>query len=326
MTQTPQDFERARNIARSFYDLGWNALPSRMDRKCPMLPSYTDYWNERVPVSIYDDWRTTNIQVITGAKWGLCVVDCDGEASHRVWRDINHAHETTRTSPTWVTRTGGGGWHYWFTLPAWVDQCPSRRLWGLWDTWAGPKHEGDWVKHQEVRLLADQSLVIAPPSVHVTTGQAYEWFDRRGPELMPRPAPAPAWLLDMPAIVNPRTTEFTPPPAVSRPEKAAVRPAGAIVDRDEVIAAIPDKIALARAWGLRVAASKPNAKGWVACHAIGREDRNPSASISVETGVYSECRDGERLSFFDLAARLGVYPDWQTAKADLAARFGVRSR
>lgn len=57
------------------------------------------------------------------------------------------------------------------------------------------------------------------------------------------------------------------------------------------------------------------------CHAIDREHDTPSASFSPDSGVYAEMRDGVRLSFFDLAVALGAYPDWQTAKSDLASRY-----
>ena len=96
-------------------------------------------------------------------------------------------------------------------------------------------------------------------------------------------------------------------------------------DRDEILNAISshDKIALAKSWGLRIPSEQANAKGWVACHAI---DRRPSASFSVETESYHELREGLRHSFFDLAAALGQYPNWQDAMTDLGHRYLGPSR
>jgi hypothetical protein len=322
---TPADIERAARVARFFRAQGYNALPSRMNIKGPALASYADYWEKPLPDSVYDEWATTNIQVMTGARWKLCVVDCDGEEAIDVWRQMLHHYGTV--AETWTARTGSGGLHFYFAVPAWLDECPSRRLWGVWDTWAGTKHEGDWSKHKEVRLLADKALVIAPPSVHVTTGQRYHFLPTCGPKDFPRPMEAPDWLLNMPAIQKPQMFDEPPAMKLARdPVKTPTRPAGEFWDRDEVLAAIRDKIGLARSWGLRLAVQKGNPKGWWSCHAIDREDATPSASIHEESGVYAELRDGRKLPFFDLAVALKAYPDWETAKNDLGARFCPRVR
>jgi len=67
------------------------------------------------------------------------------------------------------------------------------------------------------------------------------------------------------------------------------------------------------------------ASEWWSCHAIDREDRNPSAQFSENTGYYCEPAAGVRLSLFDLAAALkpDVYPTWQHAKDHFAREFGV---
>lgn len=323
---TPADFERAAKVARFFRARGYNALPSRMNIKGPMLSTYADFWDKPLPDSVYDEWATTNIQIMTGAFWKLCVVDCDGAEAHMVWREMKNHNGVEGPLPTWIVRTGGGGWHYYFTLPAWLDECPSRRLWGIWDTWGGAKHTGDWTKHREVRLLGDRALAIAPPSIHVGTGIRYEFMPGYSPKDFPAPMQAPAWLLHMPAIVNPRTAEDVPMFQLPKaPARTPTGPPGAFYERDEVLGAVPDKIALAKSWGLRVASRGANPKGWWSCHAIDREDSTPSASIHEESGVYAELREGRRLAFFDLAVALGAYGTWEDAKNDLGARFvGVR--
>jgi hypothetical protein len=314
--------ERAQRCARFWRRLGYNPLPSRATIKGPALATYADYWDTPVPDAVLDAWGTANLQLMTGVRWKLCVVDCDGDEAHHTWRRIRNRHGAEGPTPTWVARTGGGGWHYYFALPAWLDECPTRRLWGLWDTWGGPRHEGDWVKHKEVRLLGDRALVIAPPSVHVETGRAYEFMKGHGPGDYRRPALAPAWLLQMAGVVAPPKADEPPPLAIpTRPARPPVRPAGASYGRDDVLAAIADKAALARSWGLRIASRQPNPKGWYSCHAIDREDARPSASFHSVTGVYMELREHVSLAFFDLAAALGAYPTWRDAVDDLGARF-----
>lgn len=319
---TPADVERAQQWARFFRSQGYNALPSRMHMKGPALASYADFWDSPLPDATYDGWATTNVQVMTGARWRLAVVDCDGDEAHQVWRRMRNHHGQSGPTPTWVVRTGGGGWHYYFTLPADLPACPTRRLWGVWDTWAGPKHTGDWCKHQEIRLLADRALAIAPPSIHVETGSPYAFLKGRGPGDFPRPAPAPGWLLNMPAIVIPRRVEDVPTLPLKRmPLESPIRPAGAFYRRDDVLGAIADKIALARSWGLRIASQRPTPRGWYSCHAIDRDDDHPSASIHADSGVYVDHRDGVTLPFFDLAVALGQYPTWLECKDALGARF-----
>lgn len=320
MNPTTEQITRAAQAARFFRDRGYNALPSRADRKGPAMAGFADYWERPLPDEDYDRWSAVNLQVMTGTHWRLCVVDCDGDEAHTTWRRMKKDLSDTLTGPwpTWVSRTGGGGWHYWFGLPEWVDACPSGRLWGVWDTYGGPRHQGDWRPHEEIRLLADRALVVAPPSLHVETGREYRWVQGRGPDDHPCPAIAPDWLLGLPRVSGP-SPAWTPP--APPPARSPVRPAGAFKTREEVLLAIPDKIAVAQRWGLRFASLRANAAGWCSVHAIDREDRSPSASFSPASGVYTELRDGARLSLFDLGVALGRYSSWEECKQDLAAEF-----
>jgi hypothetical protein len=208
--------------------------------------------------------------------------------------------------PTWVARTGGGGWHYYFSLPAWLDECPSRRLWGVWDTWGGPKHCRRLDEAQGSPPAGRPALAIAPPSSTSRPASATSSC-RPLAQGVPPADPAWPWLLNMPAIVNPQTVIETPMLKLARdPAKTPTRPAGEFFDRDEVLAAIATRSPWldpgASAWP----PEGPNPKGWWSCHAIDREDATPSASIHEESGVYAELRDGRKLPFFDLAVALGV--------------------
>jgi hypothetical protein len=309
--------------AEFYRGLGYNALPSKRHVKGPMLDSFAEFWEQPLPDSVYSSWRTSNIQLMTGTHWRLAVVDCDGEEAHSVWRQMKNSQGFRGPMPTWVAKTGGGGWHYYFSLPDWLDECPGGRLWGVWDTFGGPKHQGDWQKHKEVRLLADRSLVVAPPSIHVVSDTPYYFLTGRSPSDYPRPMPAPAWLLTLPLLGSPTLAEPLPPPRIIKPRSVPNRPAGVFFERQPVLDAIDEKIALAKSWGLRVVGSRANTKGWWSCHAIDRQDNTPSASINEESGVYHELRQATTIPFFDLAVALGIYSTWQDARDDLGMRYSA---
>ncbi len=94
--------------------------------------------------------------------------------------------------------------------------------------------------------------------------------------------------------------------------------------RDQEILSRLDLWAEAERLGLRFAAAEPESGGWLRCHAINRDDRNPSASFHVRTGRYRDhAGEGEGLSFFDLAARLLNLPDWRAARDRYAAEAGL---
>lgn len=79
------------------------------------------------------------------------------------------------------------------------------------------------------------------------------------------------------------------------------------------------------ALGVRTA-GKPAADGWLAVHAIGRDDRNASAAINLQTGRYKDHGgDGCNLSLFDFAAgKAGKFADWMQARDYYADRAGVK--
>lgn len=325
------DFDRTRRCAEHFRRIGLCPLPSRMDVKGPMLPTYAEFYQgQAVPESVYRDWRTTNVQILTGTKTPtpskIIVVDCDGEEALPVWLKICEANNHNPEG-TWVCRTGSGGYHFYYSLSATVSLCPSGMLWGIWDTW-GDSGKGKWLKHKEVRILGDNSLVIAPPSKHIETGDRYAFDGRANPNKIMYPAIAPSWLIEMPRLVAPR---FTEPPAqvVQRSEYI---PTGTHYSREEVIAAVGmDKFAIAtKEWGLQAASNTPNANGWSSCFVPGREDTKhsrPSGSFCWKDGTFQDRKDMSSISFFDLSVVLGRYDRWQDCRDDLGQRYiGKRCR
>jgi hypothetical protein len=98
---------------------------------------------------------------------------------------------------------------------------------------------------------------------------------------------------------------------------------------DSILAGL-DIAAEYEAMGVRFADGGPRASGWRSCHAVGREDRNPSAEVCVGSGPgrgrYRDYGDGtkESIGLFDFAADVvGRFPCWRLAREHFAAKAGV---
>jgi putative DNA primase/helicase len=94
--------------------------------------------------------------------------------------------------------------------------------------------------------------------------------------------------------------------------------------RDHDIIAGLDIRAEYAALGVNINGDTPSADGWVTVHAIGRDDRNPSAAVNLTTGRYKDHGgDGDSLSLWDFAAKYGNFQDWRDARDHYAAKVGV---
>lgn len=270
--------------------MGLNVLPAHRELGHPEF-TFADLWEKRVrfPPARYID---RNLQVMSGVRWNLVVFDVDGDQGREQWDQWMKVYGCP---PTWRVQTGGGGLHVWFRLRPRDRRLflPKALVWGVWDA-----ASNRWRKHQAIERLCDRSLVTAPPSLHRKTGLPYEFLD--GPASLPAPAVCPAWLLELPAHRAPR---------VERPASTSS------------VAFIAGKERLAAAWGLRFAGRTPNAGGWLACRRIDGDDRRPSASFNVNSGVYCEFGPAgpETLPFLALAVRLGAYPSVEQAAMSLAS-------
>lgn len=295
--------EFARQMAVNYRAKGWNPIPSCIDQKKPMF-KYAHLWEELAPAEWFtpEGWpETTNLQVMCGARWNLLVIDLDGAEAIERW------HRRGPHAPTWVvTRAGGTSQHWWYRSPAdWKGPIKKRVLW----KGVGP--------HQAIELLGDRSLVVAPPSYHVSdAGSQYIFLDKRhSPAKMAGPAEAPGWLMRMPGITPERPVLPAPHIAVRRDPLP-----GGVLDRNAVLESVPDKVGLARRFNLRTVGS-PRQSGWQECYAIGREDTKPSAAINIHSGVYVDKGTGLRLPFPDLIACLAGFADWREALQEIA-RYG----
>lgn len=301
--------DNAREWATRYWERGFNCLPKREDANRPALRRYGKLRDLGIGRTILEKWWVSGVQICTGGIWGVVVIDLDGPEAMETWREWTAFR---RMPATWECRSGGGGRHLYYGVPPNAGirtRCGDRPLW-----------KGDG-RHNQIDLLADRALVVAPPSIHPRTKQPYEWI--AGPLELERPAPLPGWLHALATKEAPRPG-YVPPAAPVSPPRAS---GAGSYDWPSVIRAIPDLAAVAKSWGLRIAGSRPNDAGWVECHAIGREDRDPSASFSPRTGFYWEPGMARPLTFFQLATTLGGYPDFPTAVNALGDLFlGPRRR
>jgi Bifunctional DNA primase/polymerase, N-terminal len=292
-------------LARQYADLyklrGFQPLPSRTDAKRPLV-RFADWWEAQAPADLWDKHKTTNIQVMTGRHWRLLVIDLDGIEAQERWAVQARKRGVPRT---WVSHSGANGRHLWFRLPEGLSHMHKAFLWRGQD------------QHSAIERLCDRSLITAPPSIHVKTGKRYQFASRsQSPLGLPMPAMCPAWILK----ARPITTAAPLPQLVPiRPRPRPRITNGGTYQRDDVLASISVR-AVAASWGVRFV-GRTSPTGWISCHAIGREDKVPSAAIHQQTGQYVDQGTGIKMSLFDLGAALGVYEDWRHTLQDLGARY-----
>ena len=299
----PADVKLAKTLANVYRSKGYSPLPSRIDAKRPYC-KFRQYFDSTAPASLFDRWPSSNIQLITGRFHRLLVIDLDGEAAKDWFYTLGKP-----IPDTWVTHSGGDGEHLWFTIPQnWPT--PLRKEW-LWR---------DGNDHSGVERLCDGSLITVPPSIHVKTGNRYRFADKlRSPAWIAMPALCPRWILDLPPVRPPRPT-----PAIIIPSSAEpYSPGMGMYRARDVLAAIPDKIALAASWGVRFDGS-PSRAGWHPCHAIDRPDIKASAAVNETSGYYVDLGSGLKLGLFDLAVAMGKSSDWRDAMSSLGDEFITR--
>lgn len=118
---------------------------------------------------------TYNVAIATGS--GLVVLDVDADHDAGKYGDETLADLERQYGPlpeTWMCLTGGGGVHYYF-------RCNDPALTVAAGFAPGLDYRGAG------------GYVIAPPSIHPTTGRAYEWEASSTPKNVSL-APLPEWL------------------------------------------------------------------------------------------------------------------------------------
>jgi len=139
------------------------------------------------------------IGLATGAGLGLWVLDIDGEEGAVSLASLTDRHG--RLPDTLTGRTGGGGWHLFFRMPADRDVRNS-------ESKLAPK----------IDVRGSGGYVVLPPSPH-PSGRSYEWLRGRGLGEI-EPATAPGWLLELAAPSAPSL--LTPAPSPSEDASSPV--------------------------------------------------------------------------------------------------------
>lgn len=298
---TDADVKLCKDMAGFYRARGFNPLPSRTDAKRPNLATYADKWEACLLPAEFDRHATPCMQVMTGRIWGLLVMDLDGPEAIERWATLG------RPPRTWISHSGGGGRHVWFSIPTWGRPLPKAMIW---------RGEGS---HSAIERLGDKSLVMAPPSIHPKTGKRYLWLDRaNSPHGIGKPADCPAWVLQLAPEAARVEPVHTPP--VARRVVVPNRTPGRRPPWREVVARL-DVPALVRSWGIKTVGS-PRQSGWLTCHAVGREDSRPSAAIHAESGYYVDSGSGLRLGLPDLAVACGAYATPEDAIEDIGGTYG----
>lgn len=102
----------------------------------------------------WDRWPTANVCIATGAISGVIVLDVDprhGGTESRAALEAEHG----ALPKTWTSRTGGGGFHFFFRHPGHEVTNKTNLLPGI-------------------DIRGDGGFVVAPPSVHLS-GKEYSW-------------------------------------------------------------------------------------------------------------------------------------------------------
>lgn len=137
--------------ALAYAALGLSIIP--LDGKRPALKSWTAFQQQQADEATIRSWTFGNVGIVCGAVSGnLVVLDLDGAAGYAAFVATFPALAQTYT----VASGGGVGRHVYF----YAEQLPP-----------SVKAMNTPVGHLEV--CADGRQVVAPPSVHPTTGQPY---------------------------------------------------------------------------------------------------------------------------------------------------------
>lgn len=288
MSSTTVDLSRPSWWAKWYARQGYNPLPSMAEKKRPAMSCYKKERDNGISDKQLESWWAPNIQVCTGVRWNLIVLDIDGSDG---WDQWQHWCRRWGCPETWEVQSGSGNRHYWFTVPSGVTSLPTTLL------WQGQGHK------QLIELIGDRGLIVAPPSSYGT--RSYQFVHA---QTIHEPATLPFWVYRLAVpVCRCRRSVATPLGPLPRSRN------GHRQDRATVLTNLsPDqKLAIIGQWGLRIVDDRPDPDGWIVCRAYDRPDNNPSATFNLVTGYYYDFATRERLSMCDLGVALGASLHWQ---------------
>ena len=155
-------------------ELGWCVVPIGRKQdgswKKPLVPWKGLQRRTATPASLkqwWKEWPDARVGIVTGSISNLVVVDIDPK---------NGGDASMVDLPSTLTvQTGGGGEHYYYTLPSKGALVLST---------AGSPCPG-------IDIRAEGGVIVVPPSIH-TSGRPYVWTDEFDPSLI---VPCPTWVI-----------------------------------------------------------------------------------------------------------------------------------
>src|SRR5271157_67749 len=181
--------------ALEYTRLGLRVIPLHDQRKEPRLKKWTKKATTDASLvrDWFERWSGSNLGIVSGK--GLVVLDVDPKNGGT--ESLAHLIATHGPlPPTPEARTGSGGTHYFFS----VDQ-------GI-----AVANRAGFQPGLDIR--GDGGYVVAPPSVHPSTGAEYEWVRHPDQGI----APIPRWLLTM--ITQPAKTAGRLPTSKASKQKS----------------------------------------------------------------------------------------------------------
>lgn len=139
------DFKNTLEFALHYLDLGFSIIPISPDKK-PLI-EWKKYQKQKATREEIENWfsksPSINIGIVTGEISGIVVID------------IEYGGETGNLPPTVISKTGGGGYHFFYKYP-------------------GVKVKNGVRVRELTDIRGDGGYVVVPPSLH-TSGNNYEW-------------------------------------------------------------------------------------------------------------------------------------------------------
>lgn len=161
--ELPEQKNANLEAALDYLNRGFSVIPVGRDKK-PLI-KWQRYQDERATQDEVKQWfkdfQGANIGIVTGAISGIVVVDIEADGS------------TSNLPPTVMSKSGGGGWHFYYKHPSHAVKNAVRIA-------------------DKTDIRGDGGYVVAPPSTH-KSGKKYEWsvdFD------MADLAELPHWVLE----------------------------------------------------------------------------------------------------------------------------------
>ena len=152
--------------AVKYVDSGWSVLPVRPEEKRPYMTNWLQYQHNKATKETGESWFTNlagaGVGMVTGKISGIVVLDVESYCKIPI-------EELLKRYPTQlVARSGGGGYHLYYTYPQGVGRIANR---------VGIFEGAD--------LRADGGFIVLPPTMH-PNGSRYEWISEGVPGAFPR--------------------------------------------------------------------------------------------------------------------------------------------